>query len=122
MRLRNKLNLTHYYLFVEKSNFKILLVVGIFFLLNYLLTLPYLNLLVGIFKYFPHVISLFLILIIFRPHKNMLLITSCILFISTYPFILLSLTPITEGLGVISYFLLATYVVIAIRETFFNKG
>jgi hypothetical protein len=121
MRLKNKLNLTHYYLFVEKNNFKILLVVGIFFLLNYLLTLPYLNLLVGIFKYFPHVISLFLILIIFRPQKNLLLITSCILFISAYPFLLLSLTPITEGLGVISYFLLATYVVIAIRETFFNK-
>lgn len=122
MRLKNKLNLTHYYLFVEKNNFKILLVVGLFFLLNYLLTLPYLNLLVGIFKYFPHVISLFLILVIFRPHKNILLITSCILFISAYPFVLLNFIPITDGLGVISYFLLATYVVIAIRETFFNKG
>lgn len=122
MRLKNRFNLTHYYLFLEKNNFKIFLVAGLFLLLNYLLTLPYLNLLVGIFKYFPHIISLFLILILFRPHKNVLLIVSSVLFVSAFPFLLLNLTPVTEGLGVISYFLLATYVVIAIRETFFNKG
>lgn len=121
MALRNKAYYFEISRFLEKNSLKIVLIIGVFLMMQHLLTLPYLNLLGRIFQYLPHVVSFIFGLLLLRPDKNILLIIALILFILAYPFILLNIVSISETLGVFSYFLLTSYVVIAVRELFFGK-
>ena len=103
------------------KNFSKLVVIGVvFFVIRYLLTLPYINLFAAIFSYIPHLAALILIIIFFRPKKNAVLIAGLLLLAISYPFLLFHVQSIAEVLGIMSYFLIGSYVVLLIKEIYFT--
>lgn len=106
--------------YVEKNSFKIIFSIGVFLLFSYIFSLPYINLLDAFFGYFPHIISLMVFLLLLKPPKNTLLLISLILFLSSFIFIVLHITPAADLLGVMCYFLLMTYIIAEIKSLFLD--
>jgi hypothetical protein len=103
------------------GNFSKLIVIGIVFLgLRYLLTLPYINLFAAIFSYIPHLVALILFIIFFRPQKRTILLIGLGLLAISYPFLLLNIHSIAEVLGIISYLLIGSYIILQIKDTYFT--
>jgi hypothetical protein len=108
------------YTFITTQFAKLVFIVIVFAILQYLLTLPYINLFASIFSYIPHLVGLILVLLFFRPTQISVLLTGLTLLAISYPFLLINVQSVSEILGVFSYFLLGAYVIMKIKEVYFR--
>lgn len=104
--------------FTQSNIVKLLFIVAVDGVLYFLFQLPYINLFASIFSYLPHLITIVLIIIFFRPSKKSILITGMVLLVLSYPFLLANLQNISEPLGTLSYFFFSAYIVLMIKEIY----
>jgi len=95
---------------------KIIFVVGLHFIFSFLVNLPYVNIFAGLFSFLPYFFDLVLILILFRPNKESLLKLGLLLFSVSCFFNLIRIDFFTEILGQVIFFMIATYVILSLRE------
>lgn len=95
---------------------KIIFVVGLHFILAYFVRLPYINIFTGLFSSLPYFFDWIAILILFRPNKELILKTGLLLFAIDFFFALIKLNFVLETLGEVSYLMIGTYVLQALRE------
>lgn len=104
------------YLYVQKNLVKILLVIVTYMTVQYLMTLPYINLLQIYVSYLPLILALVILVISLRPKKEIILMTGLVLFGLSYPFLLFKINIIAEVIGNISYLFIAAYLITCIKE------
>lgn len=95
---------------------KIVFIAVIFIFLLYTLSLPYINLIAAPFLFLPYFVSWILIMILFKPQKELVLKAGIVLFVIDLPFALLHLNIILEPLGQASYLFIGTYVFLSLKE------
>ncbi len=95
---------------------KIIFVVGLHFISSYVVNLPYINILTGLFSFLPYFFDWLAILILFKPSKNQILKIGISLFILGFPLALIRLNFALEVLGQASFFAIGTYVIMSLRE------
>lgn len=117
-KIKKIVNLTQNYF--AKNIAGILSSFFVFLVLNYLLTLPYINLISSFFGYFPHIIALVTLIYFLKPKSSIILKISLLFIISSYPFLLFNFQKESELIGVIAYFLLVIYIFSNIKELFFQ--
>ena len=92
---------------------KLLLIVIVYILLQSLFRLPYFNIMQHVFIYSPHVVVIYLIITLFRPAKELILIIALLLFVPNLFFYLFKNQTMSELLSVISYFLFFSYILLS---------
>lgn len=96
---------------------KILFVVGLYFIFHYLVNLPYINIFYGLLSFFPYISAWIAVMILFRPSKKLMLKVGIAMFIVDFFFVLTNTKNVSEFLGDISYLMLATYILLSLKET-----
>lgn len=107
---------TGWYTWYDTNLAKILFIVLIFIASYYIVNLPYINIFTSIFLFLPYLIAWLGILALFRPKKDRILRAGIMLFAINFIFSLFRLRYISEILGDISYFMIATYIFITIKD------
>ncbi len=100
----------------EDNNSKLIVLAGLHFLLLYVLSLPYFNLIKIVFSFFVYLIDWLLILILFRPQKEKILKLAFYLFAVGFIFGILNIGLILELIGMAAYLFLATYFVLLLFQ------
>lgn len=95
---------------------KIIFVIGIHFISYYIVNLPYVNVFTSLFSFLPYLLDWIVILILFKPKKKLILKTGILLFVFGYFFALIRFNFILEALGQAIFFMIGTYIIMALRE------
>lgn len=95
---------------------KIFFVVGLHFILLYIVNLPYVNIFTSLFAFLPYLFDWIAILILFKPNKELILKIGIVLFFVGFIFALVKLSYPLEILGQISFFLIGTYIILVAKE------
>lgn len=95
---------------------KIILVIILHLVFSYLMSLPYLNLSVLVISFAQYLIDWIIILIVFKPKKELIIRVSLYLFAFSALFGLFKIEKALELLGALIYFLIFTYLVISVPE------
>jgi len=114
IKMKNKLSTAINW--VLKNYQKLIILVVFHMLLEYLLNQPYINLIRIYLAFIPYILDLALILILFKPTKDILLKSAFILLLICFPLALIGINNVMEILGNISYVLIFTYVIISLKD------
>lgn len=95
---------------------KIIFVIGLHIVLSYLVNLPYINIFTSLFSFLPYLFDWIAILVFFRPRKELILKVGLLLFVVDYFFALIKLNFALDVTGQISYLMIGTYILLALRE------
>lgn len=108
--------LTRIYKWYGLNMQRIIFVVGLHFILAYLINLPYVNIFTSLFSSLLYLFDWIAILILFKPKKEKVLIAGMSLFAIDFIFAVFRLQNALEFLGEASYFMIGTYIVMSLRE------
>lgn len=104
------------YKWYEKNIAKIIFVAIIYAVCSMFFSLPYLNIFIGLFGFLPFLISWIVILLLFHPSRNFILILSLLAFAPTIVFYSFKIIFVAEFLSNICYFALATYIIYSLSD------
>jgi len=104
------------FLWYEKHIAKILLIVILHIASHYFVNLPYINIFTSLFSFLPFLIDWMAIIVLFKPRAKLILYSGLFLFMVDIIFSLMSVRSIAEQIGNVSYLMLATYVLISLKE------
>ncbi len=104
------------YNWYKENHAKIIFVYIIHLVSYYLVNLPYINIIASLFLFLPYVIDWIVIMILFKPQKDLILKTGIGLFIISYLFVIVHISVALEFLGGMSYIMIGTYVILVIKE------
>lgn len=94
---------------IKRNSTKILFILLVHFILQQILSLPYINIATIYFSYILYIIDWFLIVILLKPNKNILLYCALSLFVVCFFLALVNQALLLERFGEIIYFLIGTY-------------
>lgn len=95
---------------------KIIFVVSLYFILSYLVNLPYINIFTSLFSSLSYFLGWIAILILFKPKKKLILKVGLLLFVINFFFALLKINFIFVTMGEVSFLMIGTYVVLSLHE------
>jgi hypothetical protein len=84
--------------------------------ISYVVNLPYINIFTSLFSFLPWLIDWIAVVILFRPASTIILKAGLLLFVVNILFALLKIGQIVELIGNISYLMIATYILISLKE------
>src|SRR5438046_848227 len=105
-----------HYAWYSQNAQKVVFIVGLHFVSSYIVNLPYVNILAGLFAFLPYLFDWIAILILFKPNKELILKIGLFLFVIGYFVSLLKLNSVLEVVGQVGFFAIGTYVVLSLRE------
>lgn len=95
---------------------KIVTIVVIHVALTFLLQLPYVNLIRIVISFLPYLVDWILILILFKPSKQVILKSAFYLLIVGFILNIIGMKQFLEGVGLAIYLFLATYILLSLKE------
>lgn len=95
---------------------KIIFVASSYIVSNYLINLPYINIIASLLLFIPYLITWIVIFILFKPPKESILKVGIMLFIVDFFFAIIHINNALEFLGGASYVMIGTYVVLSLPE------
>jgi len=116
MKQRIKIYSLRFTKWIEKNIKNILIILSIHLIVLFIFTLPYFNILGTSLAFIPYVLDIVLILILFKPSKELILKAALFLFVLDLLLIILPISNLLEIFANISYFLLWTYIVLSLYE------
>lgn len=111
-----KKNIKKLFYWIKTNREALVYIIGTYLVLTYLLNLPYINLIKIYLSAFPLLIAWVFAIIVFRPKKEKILKIGLGLFIINFLFAVVHLQGISESLADVSYFMIFTYIVMALYE------
>lgn len=107
---------TNIYPYYSKHVQKITFVIIVHFVSSYVINLPYINIFTSYFSFLPYFVDWVVILILFKPKKEIILKIGFLLFIVSFLFEVIRISFFLENLGQISFLMLGTYVMLVLKE------
>lgn len=95
---------------------KIIFVAALYVVSNYLINLPYINIITSLWLFLPYLIVWIAIFILFKPPKELILKVGIVLFALDFFFLIIHFSNALEFLGGASYLMILTYVVLSLKE------
>ncbi len=95
---------------------KIIFISALYVISNYLINLPYVNIITSSLLFLPYLITWIAVFILFKPSKELILKVGITLFILDFFFLIIHISNALEILGGAGDLMLATYVVLSLKE------
>lgn len=111
-----KKKIKNVYQWVLDNFSKIIIILVVHIGLTFLLQLPYVNLIRIVISFLPYLIDWILVLIMFKPSKQIILKSAFYLLIVGFFLNLAGLKQLLEIVGLAIYLFLATYILLSLKE------